>query len=146
MGSLCGCVKSGAGDQQQLRNILGSSESKLLSSGDAVADQNNVARFLAHYDEKHALVPQNGDMNLVIGNNAWPMPIPLVKDPNKNTWRFDVAAGRDEIISRRIGRNELDTIQVCLAIVDAQREYAIEDPDHAGLSELRPEIPERSGP
>ena len=61
------------------------------------------------------------------------MPIPVVKDAGKDVWHFDVAAGKDEILNRRIGRNELDTIQVCMAIVDAQREYAIRDPDGAGL-------------
>jgi Protein of unknown function (DUF2950) len=132
VGSLVDALR--AGDQQQLRAILGSSESTLLSSGDAVADQNNVDLFLAHYDEKHSLVPQeNGAMSLVIGTNDWPMPIPIVKEAGKDAWRFDAAAGKDEIINRRIGRNELDTIQVCMAIVDAQKEYAMQDPDHAGL-------------
>ncbi len=132
VGSLIDALR--AGDQKQLKGIFGSSESGLLSSGDAVADQNNTELFLSKYDEKHGLVPaDNGAMTLVIGTNDWPMPIPIVKDQNKDAWRFDTAAGQDEIINRRIGRNELDTIQVCLAIVDAQREYAMEDPDHDGI-------------
>jgi Protein of unknown function (DUF2950) len=127
-----------SGDQAQLREILGSTEVDLLSSGDEVADQNNVETFVTAYDEKHSIVPDGHDgMTLVIGAADWPMPIPIVKgagnEPGKETWRFDTAAGMDEIINRRIGRNELDAIQTCLAIGDAQREYAIADPDRDGV-------------
>jgi hypothetical protein len=63
------------------------------------------------------------------------MPIPLVKDDTSNKWKFDTDAGKDELISRRIGRNELDVIQVCKAICDAQREYAQRDPNNDGIPE-----------
>jgi hypothetical protein len=69
----------------------------------------------------------------VIGNNNWPFPIPLVK--KGEGWVFDTDKGREEILNRRIGENELYTIQVCRAIVDAQREYAIKDRDKNGLLE-----------
>jgi Protein of unknown function (DUF2950) len=59
---------------------------------------------------------------LVIGNEEWPFPIPLVR--KDDSWQFDTAAGREEILARRIGRNELNTIEACLAFVDAQQEYA----------------------
>jgi hypothetical protein len=121
-------------NDKQLREILGPSADSLLFSGDKVADQNGTDKFLKAYDDKHELAPDGDDrVTLVVGNNDWPMPIPIVKDPQKNGWRFDTAAGMDEIINRRIGHNELDAIQTCLAIVDAEREYAMKDPDHDGL-------------
>ena len=124
-------------DHKELENIFGPNEGDLLSSGDPVADQNSIERFLTAYDAKHELVKdKEGDMTLVVGDNDFPLPIPLVKDIDKDgkeIWYFDTDAGKDEIINRRIGRNELDTIQTCLAICDAQREYAMNDPDHDGV-------------
>ena len=118
-----------ADDTKQLNTILGSDADALLSSGDQVADSNGRAAFLALYDEKHALHQTDKDdpdsMTLDVGNTDWPMPIPIVK--GDDGWFFDTEAGLDEILSRRIGRNELYTIQVCLAIVDAEREYAVKD-------------------
>lgn len=108
----------------QLKQILGSEADEILASGDEVADQNAAERFIKAYEEKHQLVRDGDDyVTLVVGNADWPMPIPLVREDD-NRWRFDSEAGKDEIINRRIGRNELDVIQVCQAIVDAQREYA----------------------
>jgi hypothetical protein len=68
---------------------------------------------------------------LQIGNDAWLFPIPLVKD--STSWRFDTKEGKEEILNRRIGRNELDVIQVCLAYVDAQREYYMRNPQRVAL-------------
>jgi len=70
---------------------------------------------------------------LVTGPNDWPMPIPLVK--KADGWRFNADAGEEEIIARRIGRNELDSMQVCLAFIDMEREYAEEDRNGDGLLE-----------
>jgi hypothetical protein len=110
-----------------LKFILGPESDQLISSGDTVADQLNKQKFLSRYDEKHALVPaSDGVMTLTVGDDDWPLPIPLVQDTGG--WSFDTEAGIDEIVSRRIGRNELSTIQVCLAIVDAQREYVQQNP------------------
>lgn len=121
-------------DQNQLRQILGPDSDELISSGDAIADKNGVAVFLQEYDAKHSLIQEaDGSRTLVIGNNDWPLPIPVTKDDEEGNWYFDTPAGMDEIINRRIGRNELATIQVCLAIVDAQQEYALEDRDGNGL-------------
>jgi hypothetical protein len=102
-----------------------------VSSGDKVADDAIRARFLQSYDAKHQ-VAMNGDSKavLVIGNDDYPFPIPLVRKGDK--WSFDTAEGRREILYRRIGRNEFDTIQVCLAYVDAQDEYAEKDRTGAG--------------
>ncbi len=68
---------------------------------------------------------------LEVGTDHWPLPIPIVKDASG--WRFDGEAGEDEIVSRRIGRNELSTIQACLAFVDAEHEYYARDPEDSGL-------------
>jgi hypothetical protein len=112
-----------SGDRVKLAIIFGSDGSKLISSGDAVADARGRAAFVKAYDEASKTVPQ-GDAKAVleIGKDGWPFPIPLVK--NGDGWEFDTRLGEQEILNRRIGRNELATIQVCLAIVDAEREYA----------------------
>jgi hypothetical protein len=121
-----------ADNQEELHQILGRDGDELLSSGDPVNDEATFKRFLTAYDEKHQLVKLDENMvRLDVGNDEWPMPIPLVREFNQ--WRFDTDAGKEELINRRIGRNELDTMQVCLAIVDAQREYAERDPEHVGL-------------
>ncbi len=121
-------------DQPKLHDILGEGADEILSSGDPVADANGRTAFLALYDESHKLVPAaDGCMTLIVGNSEWPMPIPVVSDGGR--WSFDAEAGKDEILSRRIGRNELDVVQVCLAIVDAEREYAAMDPNGDGVPE-----------
>ncbi len=124
-----------ADDQKQLEQILGPESRDLLSSGDAVADANGRAEFLKMYDEAHALKSVDGgdEMTIEVGATAWPCPIPLVK--GDKGWTFDTAAGLDEMLTRRIGRNELDAIQVCLAITDAQREFAAADFDGDGWRE-----------
>jgi hypothetical protein len=121
------------GDKAELRQILGQDGEALLSSGDPVDDEATARRFLAAYDQKHQLIAlDEARVRLDVGDDDWPMPIPVVKDM-LNQWRFDTDAGKDELLSRRIGRNELNTMQVCLAIVDAQREYAALDPERVGL-------------
>ncbi len=118
---LVDAVKSS--DKVKLGVILGSHGSKLISSGDAVADERGRAAFVKAYDEANKLVfDGESKAELVIGRDDWPFPIPLVK--NDDRWRFDTEQGEQEILDRRIGRNELATIQVCLAIVDAEREFA----------------------
>ncbi len=114
-----------AEDSAELERIFGPDSHDLLYSGDEVADAHSRANFLSLYDEKHALKESGEGVILEIGETDWPFPIPVVKDADG--WYFDTEAGSDEIITRRIGRNELSAIQVCLAIVDAQREYAAAD-------------------
>ncbi len=114
-------------NQTEFINIFGSQGQELFDSGDAVSDLHGRERFLKAYDEKNKLVAQGDNMVLEIGTEEWPFPIPLVK--SGETWFFDTAKGKDELLNRRVGQNELDTIQVCLAIVDAQREYALKDRD-----------------
>jgi hypothetical protein len=119
------------GDTERIHKILGPEADDLLDSGDAVADHNKLHEFLAAYDQKHSLQPTtDGSVNVVIGDKDWPMPIPVVKNDFTGSWSFDTKAGKEEILNRRIGRNELDSIEVCLAIVDAQRDYAKINPEH----------------
>lgn len=116
-------------DQAKATAVLGADADDVLSSGDAVADENMRGKFLEAYDRKHSIATEDGKATLLVGENDWPMPIPLVKGGSK--WRFDTAAGKEEILNRRIGGNELSTIEVCRAIVDAQREYLEQDPNRA---------------
>jgi hypothetical protein len=113
--------------------VLGGGGADIISSGDKVADEDIRANFLAAYDAKHQIVMEGDDKaSLVIGPNDFPLPIPLVR--RGGAWQFDTAAGRREILYRRIGRNELDTIQAALAYVDAQNDYAEKDRTGAGVS------------
>ena len=115
-----------AHDTRALVTILGSDARPLIASGDPVADRNIRDAFLEAYNASHTLVAKGSDaMTLKVGSDDWPLPIPIVKQGTR--WRFDTAQGREEILARRIGRNELNTMQVCLAYVDAQREYYEED-------------------
>lgn len=117
------------GSTDQIEKILGSDSDELITSGDAVADREALARFVESYDQKHQLVREgDGRVSLVLGNDDWPLPIPIVQTERGDKWYFDTEAGREELINRRIGRNELDAVEVCLAIADAQREYAMRDP------------------
>jgi len=117
-------------DQKGLLTVLGPDGKAIASSGDAVADANARDNFVSAYDAKHALeLEGDGSQTLIIGNDDWPFPMPLINKGGK--WQFDAAAGVDEILRRRIGRNELAAIQVSLAYVQAQNEYASLDP--AGL-------------
>lgn len=112
-----------AGNMKALAAILGPEGRPLIASGDAVADTQERERFVHIYEQAHKLErPTETKAIVVIGQDEWPMSIPVVKEGD--TWRFDTAAGKEEILNRRIGRNELNTMQVCLAYVDAQREYA----------------------
>jgi hypothetical protein len=116
------------GDTKGLVAIFGPSIKELISSGDEVADKAGRDRFMAAYEERHKLVNEGEEkVVLVVGQNDWPMPIPLVKQGE--TWSFNTKEGKDEILNRRIGKDELNTIEVCLAYVDAQREYALRDYD-----------------
>lgn len=115
-------------DTRELVRIFGNDSKRLFVSEDPVADKNLRQDFLRLYDEKHELQPEGETTRiLVVGADSWPMPIPLVK--SVAGWTFDTKAGLEEIINRRIGRNELSAIQTCLAIGDAEREYYRNDHD-----------------
>jgi hypothetical protein len=121
-----------ADDPKELEAVFGREGRDIVSSGDRVADRNQYAAFVSAFEAKHVLTEEtDGAKTLSVGADDWPFPVPLVQ--GKGGWVFDSVSGRDEILNRRIGRNELSTIQVCLAIVDAQREYALMDADGDGL-------------
>jgi hypothetical protein len=115
-------------DRDALLKILGADAEQLVSSGDDVDDATVRARFVAQYDEVHTLVADGNDkVTLEVGDDDWPVPIPIVKVGQQ--WAFDIDAGIDELVYRRIGRNELGAIDTCRGIVDAQLEYASEGRD-----------------
>jgi hypothetical protein len=112
-----------AGDRKATAALLGPGADDILSSGDATQDATTRQLFLEAYDINHRVVAEAGKPAfLVIGREDWPLPIPIVQKDGQ--WQFDAAAGRQEILARRIGRNELAAIQVALAYVDAQYDYA----------------------
>ncbi|HEY2994544.1 MAG TPA: DUF2950 domain-containing protein [Methylomirabilota bacterium] len=121
-----------AGDTKTVVGVLGSSARTLISSGDAVSDRQTREKFLQAYDAAHRLIPYGSRTVLEVGSDNWPFPIPIVKTRDER-WYFDTRQGRDEILARRIGRNELFTMQTCLAYVDAQREYYAEDRNGDGV-------------
>jgi len=120
-------------DERELLSIFGAAAKDLISSGDPVRDKQRREMFITDYDRKNSIAPEGAKMVLVIGEKDWPFPIPLVKKADQ--WIFDTKAGKEEILNRRIGEDELDTVQTLLAIVDAQREYAMQDHDNDGLRE-----------
>ena len=121
-----------ASDTATLLRVLGPDARALVASGDDVADRQSRERFVRAYDEAHRLAEVGpGRLVLTVGRDEWPMPIPLVQDAAG--WWFDTSRGREEILNRRIGRNELNAVLVCLAYVDAQREYYVRDPDGDAL-------------
>ena len=132
------------GDRKAMVAVLGPDGSDIVSSGDEVADAASWQKFTAAYDAKHQIVMEGDNKaTLVIGQEDYPLPIPLVgKD---GMWRFDTSAGRDEILARRIGKNELDAIQSCLAYVDAQNDYAAKDRTGAGANTYAQHIVSQPG-
>ena len=123
-----------ADNMVELEAIFGPAGREVLSSGDAAEDKLERKQFLNAYEVKNALI-RDGNAKAVLhtGTEGWPFPIPVVKRGEK--WSFDTKKGKEELTFRRIGRNELSTIQTCLAYVDAQREYAGKDLDGDGLFE-----------
>ena len=115
-----------ASDRKALLTVLGPAGEDIVSSGDEVADEGVRKEFVAAYDEKHEIQPTGDRAMLIIGKDDFPFPIPLVR--KGDAWSFDTDAGRIEVLYRRVGANELDTILAVLAYVDAQNEYA--DKDH----------------
>ena len=122
--ALAAAVKTGT--SSAILKILGNNAEDIVDSGDDVADAETRQRFLSAYDARHSIKAEgNKKATLILGADDFPFPLPLVN--NKNGWEFDAAAGRLEILYRRIGRNELDAIQTCLAFMDAENEYAEKD-------------------
>jgi hypothetical protein len=135
-------IQAAAGyDLPALEVILGPAGEDLVASEDQVRDKNLAAPFAAKAREKDSITvgPKNPNRaTLVVGNDDWPLPIPIVKRNGK--WLFDTKAGREEMLYLRIGANELDAIQVCRGYVEAQHEYALERHDGSQLNQYAQRI------
>ncbi|GAB4343846.1 MAG: DUF2950 domain-containing protein [Candidatus Abyssubacteria bacterium] len=136
MNALVGAVR--AENIDALRAMLGPDSDEVLSSGDEVADKAGRALFVQEFDDKHGIEEAGDKAILSVGKDDWPFPIPVVKEGDR--WRFDTVAGKDELLNRRIGRNELSVIEVAHAYVDAQREYAKKDRDGDGVTEYAQKV------
>jgi len=111
-----------ANDTDALIAIFGPGSKDLVFSGDPAADASLRERFVAAYEQKHEWKPAPDNLKiLIVGKDHWPFPIPLVE--TESVSHFDTERGREEVLDRRVGRNELSAIQACLAFVDAEREY-----------------------
>jgi hypothetical protein len=112
-----------AGDQSALLAIFGPDSNSVLFSGDAVKDKDSLQEFVAAYEQMHRWreIKVGGEM-LYVGADNFPFPIPLGKNPS-GQWVFDTAAGKDEILARRIGKGELSAIAACSAVADAEQAY-----------------------
>jgi len=131
-------------DRKQLIAVFGSHNAELLSSGDDVEDKNNRSDFVTLAQEKMVVEKIGEDRAIVhVGNTDWPFPIPLVK--NSDSWHFDVAQGRQEILNRRIGRNELSVLGAMRGYEEAQFDYAISDRDGDGVSEYAQKLQSEPG-
>ncbi len=120
-----------AKDKAALDQIFGSSYKDLLS-GDEVQDAAEFAEFVEHLAEKTNLIKESDSkVTLYIGNENWPFPIPIAKKDGQ--WFFDTEAGREEILNRRVGEDEMIAILVCRSYVKAQREYALKDWEGDGV-------------
>ena len=119
-----------AQDDQALLSILGPAGKTIISSGDPTEDLDSKATFVNKYQQMHRFLTEpNGTVTLFVGAENWPLPIPLV---NKNgSWYFDTDAGKDEILFRRAGRNELAAMDACHDLVDAQQKYFARTPSEA---------------
>ena len=128
-------------DVAALKEILGPDSDDLVASEDQVQDKNRAAEFVAKAKEKHSIEvdPKNkNSASLLVGNDDWPLPIPIVKRNNK--WYFDTKAGREVILLRRIGANELDALEICRGFVEAQHEYAADKHDEAKVNQYAQKI------
>jgi hypothetical protein len=116
-----------AQDEQALLSILGPAGKDVLSSGDPQEDLDARTGFVVKYQEMHRFVTEtNGTVTLIVGAENWPLPIPLVD--NHGAWYFDTAAGKDEILFRRIGKNELAAVDALRQLVEAQKQYFAHPP------------------
>ena len=135
-------------DESALMKILGPDAKDIVSSGDPAEDKENRAEFVQKYQQMHRLVTEpDGKTTLYIGAENWPTPIPL--EHTGNAWYFDTPAGKQEVLYRRIGRNELAVIQVCQQLVDAEKEYYGQphdgEPDHQYAQKLMSDPGKQNG-
>jgi hypothetical protein len=129
-------------DVPALLKILGNSADDIVASEDTVQDKKRALEFAAKAKEKEELVPDPKNKAVVtlnVGNDDWPFPIPIVQSKNAK-WYFDIKAGHDEILRRRIGANELDVINILRGYDDAQQEYARQIHDNSGVNQYAQRI------
>jgi len=131
----------GTGRKAELLAIFGPAGDKLVNSGDPVAERDARQGFAKAYAKAHRIVMDRGRAVLIIGDDDWPYPIPLVK--RASGWVFDVATGEQQIIDRRIGSNEMNAMATCRAYVMAQRAYAARRP--AGMVEFAQRVDSTPG-
>jgi hypothetical protein len=125
-------VAAKADDTRALLEVLGAAAEPVIDSADPVRDRHARERFVQAYETAHSFdTTVAGAATLQVGADKWPFPFPLVQRGAR--WSFDSSAGADEIINRRVGENELDAIQACLAFVDAEREYYWRNPQRESL-------------
>jgi hypothetical protein len=124
-----------ANDMEEMLAILGPASRELIFSGDDVADRTGREKFIKAYDRMNTLQKVSADkVTLCIGKDNWPLPIPVVK--TGAIWVFDTEQGKQEILNRRLGRNELNVMDVLHAYTDAQHEYASRDCGGGGVVEF----------
>lgn len=132
---------AGAYDVPELMAIFGSDGEDFIESADAVRDKNNGIAFAKEAAAKNSIEVAKSDPNratIIVGDEEWPFPVPLVKKNGK--WYFNAKEGRQAILYRRIGANELDAITVCRGYVEAQQEYAMEIHDGSGVNQYAQKI------
>jgi hypothetical protein len=128
-------------DPAAMKEILGPDSDDIVSSEDPVQDKNRATEFANRAREKTSVEIDKKDPNraiLVVGNDDFPLPIPLVK--GKGKWSFDTKVGREEILNRRIGANELNAIEICRGFAEAQHEYAMEKHDDSKVNQYAQHI------
>jgi Protein of unknown function (DUF2950) len=128
-------------DVAAAKEILGPDSADIIASEDPVQDKNRAVQFAAKAKEKSSIEIDKKDPNraiLLVGNDDFPLPIPIVK--RKGKWSFDTKVGREEILNRRIGANELNAIEICRGFVEAQHEYAMEKHDDSKVNQYAQRI------
>jgi len=128
-------------DVAAAKEILGSDADDIISSEDPVQDKNRATEFANKAKEKTSVEIDKQNPNhaiLLVGNDEFPLPIPIVKEKGK--WFFDTKVGREEILNRRVGENELNAIEICRGFVDAQHEYAMDKHDDSKVNQYAQRI------
>src|SRR5437764_1023383 len=128
-------------DVAAAKEILGADSEDIVASEDPVQDKNRAEKFAAKAKEKTSIEIDKKDPNraiLLVGNDDFPLPIPIVK--HKGKWSFDTKVGREEILNRRVGENELNAIEICRGFVEAQEEYSQEKHDDSKVNQYAQRI------
>jgi hypothetical protein len=128
-------------DEKRLQEILGPNSYDIIHTGEPARDREMATEFAAQARTRQSLTkdPHNANrLILNVGSDGWPFPVPLVKLADK--WYFDTKEGRQEVLLRRIGRNELDAIEICRGYVEAQYEYAMLKHGQAGVNQFAQRI------